>query len=388
MPVPLRYSIRHVARRWRTTTLTVFAIALVVAMLVIVLSLAQGLSEAFVSSGDPRNLLVLRKGSTSETNSTVDRKHLANIRFLDGIAAGPDGRPLAELETINIASMEKVSGGKSNAIVRGAGQSSFQMRPGLRIVEGRSWTPGLQELIVGDGASKRFVGARVGDRIKLVKSEWTIVGRFDAGRTAFDSEFWGDIEVLNREFDRDVYSSIIVQAADPAGRDRLKAAIEVNQQLSGLKPRAETDYYAEQTKNSKPIQYLGTMIAVIMAVGAVFSAMNTMYAAISSRAREIGTLRILGYSRRSILLCFMIESAILGLCGGVAGGLLALPMNGVATGTSNMYSFSEVAFAFRVTPSLLGIGVAFAMVMGVVGGFLPALQASRAAIVDSLRDGA
>ncbi|MCX7719272.1 MAG: ABC transporter permease [Candidatus Sumerlaeaceae bacterium] len=388
MAIPLRYSIRHIGLRWRTTTLTVFAFALVVAMLVIVLSLAQGLSEAFVSSGDPRNLLVLRKGSTSETNSTVDRKHLAKIRYLEGVAAGPDGRPLAELETINIVSLEKNGGGKSNAIIRGAGPSSFGMRPGLRIVEGRPFTPGLQELIVGDGASKRFRNTRVGDRVKLVKSEWIIVGRFDTGRTAFDSELWGDVEVLNREFDRDVYSSIIVQATDPAGRDRLKAAIESNQQLSGLKPRAEVDYYAEQTKNSKPIQYLGTMIAVIMAVGAVFSAMNTMYAAISSRAREIGTLRILGYSRRSILLCFIIEAAMLGLVGGVLGGLLALPMNGVATGTSNMYSFSEVAFAFRVTPTLFAIGVGFAVVMGIVGGFLPALQASRAAIVENMRDGA
>jgi ABC-type lipoprotein release transport system permease subunit len=366
--------------------LTVFAIALVVAMLVIVLSLAQGLSEAFVSSGDPRNLLVLRKGSISETNSTVDRRHLANIRYLQDIARGPDGRPLAELETINIVSMEKATGGKSNALVRGAGPHSFQMRSGLRIVEGRAWTPGLQELIVGDGASTRFANARVGNTVKLVKNEWRIVGRFDTGRTAFDSEFWGDVETLNREFDRDVYSSIIVQAADEAARERLKAAIEGNQQLSGLKPRAETDYYAEQTKTSRPIQYLGTMIAVIMAVGAVFSAMNTMYAAISSRTREIGTLRILGYSRRSILLCFMIESAFLGLCGGILGGLLALPMNGLATGMSNMYSFSEVAFAFRVTPELLGIGVAFAVVMGMVGGFLPALQASRATIVESLRD--
>lgn len=372
--------------RWRTVAFTVGAIALVVAMLICVMALAQGLDEAFVTTGDPRNLIVLRKGSNAETNSTVSREYFNLVQYLPGVARGPSGLPLAARETVNIANVEKTGGGKSNGIFRGVQETSPALRPNWSLVEGRMFRTGLQELIVGNGAAGRFAGAVVGGTVRLNKTDWKIVGRFDANRSAFDSEFWGDVEALNREFTRDTYSAFLIQAAagDVAA---LREQFEASQRLSTLAARPEPEYYEEQTKSAGPIRFLGGMISVIMSVGAVFAAMNTMYAAIGSRSWEIATLRVIGYPRRSILLCFMLESLLIGLVGGVLGCLLALPMNGVATGTTSMVSFAEVAFAFRVTPQLMLTGVVFAMVLGAVGGFLPALQASRQKIVESLREG-
>jgi putative ABC transport system permease protein len=385
MAIPLKYNIRHAARRWRTSLFTVFIIGLVVALFVSMLALTNGLNQAFATTGDPLNVLVLRQGSTAETNSTINRTDFYTAKFLDGIAVGSDGTPLVTVETINIASLARPDGARSNASIRGVSAVSMRMRDGIKLVEGRMPTPGLNELVVGNGAASRFGGANVGDAIRLVKSNWTIVGRFDGGSTAFNSEFWGDVEQLNREFDRTVYSSMLMRAATPADVDRLIATIEGSQRLANLEGRRETDYYKEQTKSSAPIKFLGLMISFIMAVGAVFAAMNAMYATVASRSSEIATLRVLGFSRRSILLAFMIEAAVTGVAGGIVGGLMSLPMNGVTTGTTSFTTFSEISFAFQVTPGLLLGGVIFATVIGVIGGFLPALQASRLTIIDGLR---
>ncbi len=387
MAIPLKYNIRHVMRRWKTTAMTVFAVGLVVAMFVCVLALANGLSRAFVVSGDPSNVLLMRKGSTAETNSTVNRDDYYDAKFLPGVARGADGEPQIAVETANIASMAKASGGSSNAVFRGVGPTSLSMRKNIRLVEGRMVTPGLNELMVGSSATTRFKNARIGDTIKLVKSEWKIVGRFDASKSAFDSEFWGDVEQLNREFDRTVYSSMLIRAESPELVPTIIQTVETDQRLASLKAQTEISYYEEQTKSSMPIQFLGMMISVIMAVGAVFAAMNAMYASVSSRSTEIATLRVLGFSRRSILLSFSIESLVIGMLGGIVGGILAMPINGVSTGTANFVTFSEVAFAFRVTPGLIASGIIFASLIGVVGGFLPALQASRLPIIDGLKGG-
>ncbi len=387
MAIPLKYNIRHVMRRWKTTAMTVFAVGLVVAMFVCVLALANGLSQAFVVSGDPSNVLLMRKGSTAETNSTVNREDYYDAKFLPGVARGADGEPQIAVETANIASMAKASGGSSNAVFRGVGPTSLSMRKNIRLVEGRMVTPGLNELMVGSSATTRFKNARIGDTIKLVKSEWKIVGRFDASKSAFDSEFWGDVEQLNREFDRTVYSSMLIRAESPELVPTIIQTVETDQRLASLKAQTEISYYEEQTKSSMPIQFLGMMISVIMAVGAVFAAMNAMYASVSSRSTEIATLRVLGFSRRSILLSFSIESLVIGMLGGIVGGILAMPINGVSTGTANFVTFSEVAFAFRVTPGLIASGIIFASLIGVVGGFLPALQASRLPIIDGLKGG-
>lgn len=386
MAIPIKYNFRHVILRWRTTALTIFAIALVIATFVSMLALANGLSQAFATTGDPQNLLVLRGGATAETNSSISREQWRVLKFVDEIARDADGEPLASPEAINIVSLRRKTGDSSNAIIRGVGPKSMALRPQMRIVEGRDVRPGLRELIVGTGASARFANAQVGGRIKLVKSEFTIVGRFDAAQTAADSEFWGDVEELNREFDRTVYSSILVRAPSIEGVAALQGAIDRNQRLAELKYEIETDYYQKQTSSAAPIQYLGTFIAIVMAVGAIFAAMNTMYAAISSRGWEIATLRILGFSRRSILISFVLEAMFLAFLGGVAGCLMALPINGVTTGTSNFQTFSEVAFAFRITPSVIAQALGFSLFMGFVGGLLPALQASRQQIVGSMRD--
>jgi len=386
MAIPIRYNLRHLFRRWRTTLLTSLAIGLVVAVFVIMLSLAQGLSEAFVASGDPRNVLVMRSGSTSETNSLITRDQVRVLQYLPGVSVDAEGKPLVSVEVINLLNIPRTTGGTSNVMIRGVGQQAFAMRPQVQIVEGDPFRPGLRELVVGSTASERFVGCRVGQTVKLVKSEWTIVGRFDAGRSAFDSEIWGDTEELSREFDRDFYSTVLMRVDDAVAREALIGRIEEDQQLASLKPRTELAYYEDQTKTAGPLKFLGMFLAVVMAIGAVFSAMNTMYAAVAGRGREIATLRVLGYSRRSILISFVIESILLALVGGALGGLLSLPMNGVATGTTNFLTFTEVAFQFRVTPALILGGFLFAAVMGVIGGFLPALQASRRAIVEGLRE--
>lgn len=386
MAIPIRYNLRHLVRRWRTTVLTSLAIGLVVAVFVIMLSLAQGLSDAFVSSGDPLNVLVLRSGATSETNSLINRDQMRLLKYLPGVDTDPNGDPLISVEVINLMNLPKTSGGTSNAMVRGVSPAAFAIRPLVKIVEGRPFRPGLREIIVGSTASGRFADCRVGQTLKFVNSHYTIVGRFDAARSAFDSEFWGDTEELSREFNRDFYSTVVLRVADSRAAADLIARIVADRQLASMKPRTEWDYYQDQTKNAGPIRFLGGFLAVVMAVGAVFSAMNTMYAAVAGRGREIATLRVLGFSRRSILLSFVIESILLALIGGVIGGLLSLPMNGVATGTSNFLTFTEVAFYFRVTPPLLIGGLVFAAIMGAVGGFLPALQASRRPIVETLRE--
>lgn len=387
MAIPLKYNIRHVFLRWRTTSLTVFAVALVVAMFVCMLSLAKGLDASLVDSGDPLNVIVMRKGATAETNSSVERAAFNVIQFLPGIARDADDKPIAAMETINLAIMKKADGnGSSNAIFRGTGPQSMAMRPGVKLVEGRMPQQGLKELIVGAGASKRFAGANVGDKIKLVKTQYEIVGRFDGGQTAFNSEFWGEVEDLNREFDRTVYSAFLLRAKDAASVDPLIEAVNSNQQAGSVRAQGEFQYYRKQTQASNPIRFLGVFLSIVMSVGAVFAAMNTLYASIAGRSWEVATLRILGFSRRSILLCFMIESVFLCSLGGLLGGLLALPMNGVATGTTNFASFAEIAFAFQITPLLILYGVLFSAFIGLVGGFLPALQASRQTIISSLRD--
>ncbi|MDX1973034.1 MAG: ABC transporter permease [Candidatus Sumerlaeia bacterium] len=386
MAIPLKYNIRHVLLRWRTTSLTIFAVALVVAMFVCMLSLANGLETSLTDSGNPLNVVVMRKGATSETNSSVERSAFTVIQYAPEIARDAEDQPLAAKETINIVIMKRRTGGSTNAIVRGIDAQSLALRPEITLVEGRMPKPGLTELVVGTAASKRFENAQVGQKIKLVKTQYEIVGRFDAGQTAFNSEFWGDVEGLNREFDRTVYSSFLIRARDAASVEPLIKAIESNQQAPNLRGQKEVAYYKAQTISAAPIKFLGVFLSVVMSVGAVFAAMNTLYASIAGRSWEVATLRILGFSRTSILICFLIESVFLCLLGGVLGGLLSLPMNGVATGTTNFASFAEIAFAFQITPMLLLYGLLFSAFIGLVGGFLPALQASRQTIISSLRE--
>ncbi|MCC6547034.1 ABC transporter permease [Candidatus Sumerlaeota bacterium] len=386
MPLPLKYNVRHVARRWKTTSMTILAIALVVAIFICMLALSNGITHAFRISGEPRNVIVLRSGSNAETNSAVERTVYDIAKVLPGIARDKDGNALVTAETINIATLPKKTGGGGNASIRGFGPMSMAMRPQIKLVAGRMPDPALHELIVGSGAAERFANTEIGDEIKLVKSKWKIVGRFEAENSAFSSELWGDVDRLNLEFDRTVYSSLLMQADSIEARDALIKAFKDDQRLSKLEGQPEAGYYEKQTaQTAKPIEFLGMLISIIMAIGAVFAAMNAMYASISSRAWEISTLRVIGFSRFSIILSFCLESLFVGFIGGVIGALLALPINGVTTGTTSWSTFSELAFAFRITPSLVLGGIVFASLIGVIGGFLPAIQASRIAIVDGLK---
>ncbi len=386
MVVPLKYNLRHLRVRWRSTLVTVVCIALVVGVFVMVMALAQGLKATFVSSGDPRNLLVLRQGSLAESSSQVTFDNVRQTKFLEGIARTDRGEPLVSAEIMVLITLHRASGGKAHVQVRGLGPLGLQLRPEVRFVEGRHFTPGRRECIVSSGLARRFPDLRLGQTFRTGKHAWTVTGIFDASKTAYDSEIWVDADEARDAFNRTFYGSILLRPVDATAAATLKRRIESDKQLQ-LRVLTESDYYREQTKTAAPIRIFGAVLAAIMSLGAGFSAMNTMYASVGARAREIGTLRVLGFRRRSIYVSFLCESLVVAAAGGTLGCLLALPMNGLATGTFNWSTFAEVSFEFRVTGGLLARGMAFALVMGVLGGLLPARLAARQPVLDALRAG-
>lgn len=385
MIIPLQYNLRYLRTRWTGTLITAVTFGLVVAVFVIVMALAQGLDRAFVTTGDPLNLLIMRPGVQSEMQSNVSIDRYQIIRTLEGIATGADGEPIVAPEVLVVVNKPKLpDGGKSNLQVRGIDLKTLELRPQVRIVEGRMYEPGLREVIASRLVSKRFQGFRLGDTPTLGGGTWTVVGLFDAAGTAYDSEVWCDYEELQQEFDRrGGYSTVVARATDPAAAASLARTIDEDPRLK-LEVKTEVQYYSEQTSTSTPLKLFGTFLATVMAIGACFAGMNTMYGNVASRSKEIGTLRVLGYTPVSIVLCFVSESVLLALIGGIFGCLLSLPMNWVTTGTTNFQTFSEVVFQFAVTPRLMGIALGFAVVMGVVGGLLPAVSAARRPIIDCL----
>ncbi|MGH7411749.1 MAG: ABC transporter permease [Candidatus Methylomirabilis sp.] len=387
MGIPLSYNLRNMRVRAFSTVMTALSIGLVVAVFIGVMALARGLEEAFVSTGEPLNLVVLRQGSQVETSSVVTRDSLQVIKYLPGVAVDSAGTPLVSPEVIVLLNLPKRSNGQgSNVIVRGLSAKGFELRPQVRLVQGRPFKPGLRELLLGRSVSERFQNAGLGETLRFGRSHWTVVGLFEAGRTAFDSEIWADASELAEDFDRLHYSSVLLRAESGSALRMIEQRISDDRRLH-LKALAEPAYYAEQTKTAGPIKILGSFMAILMSIGASFAAMNTMYAAVARRSREIGVLRVLGFRPGSILLSFLTESLLLGLVGGVLGCLLASPIHGLTTGTTNFRTFSEVSFAFRITPDLLLRGVGFSLVMGVLGGLLPARLASRQPMVETLREG-
>lgn len=385
MAIPLKYNFRSLLVRRASTLMTVVSIALVVAVFVAVVALANGLETSLVATGHPLNVLALRVGSQSETQSTIPHEALPIIRYYPGVQNAADGEPLVSGEItvlINLVKRESLLG--SNVLIRGLSKSGLELRPQVRIVEGRMFQPGQREVIVSRSISKRFKSTALHDTLRFGKGAWTVVGLFEAGRTAFDSEIWADVNQIANDYNRTAYSSILVRAVSPAAARELKNKISGDQRLR-LSGHQELDYYAEQTKAAGPIKFLGLLMAVSMAVGACFAAMNTMYAAVIYRTREIATMRVLGFKRGSILFSFLTESLLIALIGGVFGCILALPINGLSTGTTNFRTFSEVTFDFRVTPGVLLDGMLFATALGLLGGFLPAHQAARQGMVAALR---
>lgn len=388
MAIPLKYNVRNLIVRWRLTLATMLGIALVVAVFVLVMALARGLKATYINTGDGRNLLVLRKGSTSESSSQIGRDLVRRIRYLDGIEriATPQGdQPLLSAEVIVLVNLERVNNaGSANVLFRGIEPTGLQLRPHIQLVEGRMFRPGLRECVVSRKISGRFDPCRVGDTFRTGKTWWRVVGVFDAGKSAFESEIWADADETRDVFNRPFYGSILMRPVDDTAARELTARLEGDRQLR-VRVLPESEYYREQTRSAGVFQFMGGFLAAIMSIGASFSAMNTMYAAVGARTREIGTLRALGYRRRTIYLSFLIEAMTLGLLGGALGCLLALPINGVALGTFSWTTFSEVAFEFRITPELMGKGMLFALIMGLLGGILPARLAARKPVLDALR---
>ncbi len=387
MAVPIRYNIRNLRQRKGATVMTALGIALTVTIAIFIMALLAGLNDAFSTSGDPSDVLILRKGSTSELAAGgVQRDALQIIKEMAGIAHNGRGEPLVSGEDVLVIVLPRKDGtGEVNVTVRFLTPLGIEMRPKIRLVAGRWFTPGQQEVVVSRSINRRFGRAEIGDAIQIGSRTWNVVGMFDAGGTAHESEIWGDINQLATEFDRTVYSSILVRAAGPAAAEALRNQVNDDQRLK-LNGMLETDYYSSQTRSGAPIKFVGMIVAVIMAIGSCFAAMNTMYAAVAYRAREIATLRIIGFSRVPILVSFVLESLLLALLGAAAGILLMLPFNGLTTGTSNAVTFSEVVFSLRMTPGVIGVAVIFAVVMGIFGGLAPAWHASRQNIIAALRD--
>ncbi len=387
MKIPFKYNLRSLFVRRGTTLMTILSIAFVVLVYVGVLALAGGLRVAFSASGDPKNVLVLRDGAKTELESFFDEDKRRQLAALPGIAKGKDGQPLASGSVYIIQILKRTDGSESNVSLRGVEPSMFALRPQVEMVEGRRFEPGRSEVIVGQSLAKRFPGLRLGKDIAFGRVRFKVVGVFDAAGGSFNSEVWGASRDVSDAFRRgSSVSSMVLHTASPEAAERLVKVIEGDQRLK-LKPMLETKYYAEQAgTNAAQFVVLGSILAVVMAVGACFAAANTMFAQVSARAHEIGTLRALGFRRRTILSAFLIEAALLGLLAGVLGVVLALPLNGLTAGTMNAVTFSEISFALRTTPGILAGGVLLALVTALIGGFPAAMSASRRQITSLLRE--
>ncbi len=386
MAIPFTYIVRNLASRRLTTALTAGGMALVVYVFATVLMLAAGLEQTLVATGQDDNVVVIRRAAQSEVQSGIDRQQAAIVETLPDIATGADGNRLVSREPVVLISLTKRDSAKpANVVIRGVTPEGVALRPQARIVEGRMFRPGTSEIVTGRAITSGFRGAGVGETMRFGSRDWTVVGSFDAGRTGFDSEIWGDAEQMLQAFRRQGFSSLIFKLADPDRFDAVKRELESDPRLT-LEAKRETRFYADQSETlSKFISYLGGTISAIFSIGAIIGAMITMYASVASRTGEIGTLRALGFSRASILTAFLVESLLLGLVGGVVGLVAASFMQVLSISTMNFQTFAELAFTFRLTPGIVAASLAFALGMGFVGGFLPAARAARMKIVDALR---
>ncbi len=389
MALPLSYNVRNLVVRWKVTVLAIFGIGLVVTVFVVLVAMANGFRIALRATGSPDNGIVVQRGSNSELTSFYSHEQASLIMADDRVARGADGAPLASPEIVIVANLpRRADGAPTNVTIRGVLPRAFEVRRGVRIVEGRSFKPGLNEVIVGKRIHERMRGIDLGGSITIQRRQWEIVGLFTADGGSFESEVWGDGDVMGPAFMRTGgQNSLTVRLKDAGRLEAFDRDLEANPQMQ-VKMVQERRYYEDQAGPvAKSLLALAGFVAIVMGIGAVFGAMNTMYAIVAARTREIGTLRALGFPRRSILAAFLIESVFLALVGGVVGCLLAFPMNGFTTATGNTASFSEIAFAFRITPMTLVIGLGFAVVMGLLGGLLPSLRASRLPITSALREG-
>jgi putative ABC transport system permease protein len=384
MKLPLIYNVRSVFVRWRATLATVLCTALVVAVYVVIQSLAVGLEKSSGNTGDPRNLLVVRRGATAESTSQITPEQYRIIRYVKGIARDSSGLPLASSDLSLVINVPRAGGGEANAIVRGISPLGALLRPQVRLTEGRWFTPGKREVVVSERLAVRLAGMQIGQSFKTGPVTLRVVGHFEGNRSAFDSEIWMDANEARSIFDRENYSSVLLRPETPDAREGIVHQLE-NDKRFKLRALPELDYYQEQTGAVKLIKILGSFLATTMSIGAVFAAMNTMYAAVGARTREIGTLRVLGYRRKSILAGFLVEGILLAFLGGILGCVLSLVFNGWSVGTLSFETFSETVFDFRITPLLIVQGLAFSVVVGLVGSLLPAIRAARLPVISALK---
>ena len=386
MKIPFSYIFRNLLARKLTTLLTASGMALVVFVFAAVLMLDAGLKKTMVGTGRLDNVLAIRTGAQTEIQSGVTREQAALIESMPQVARGQSGEAMASKESLVLISLYKTGQDKgSNIVTRGVSPMGIVLRPQVNIVEGRMFRPGSSEIVVGRNINREFDGTGLGQSIRFAQRDWTIVGVFDGGKSAFDSEVWGDVDQLMQSFRRFNYSSMIVQLADSNAFDALAKNIAADVRLT-IDVKREQLFYEEQSRAlSTFISFLGLLLSVVFSIGAMIGAAITMYSSVAMRTAEIGTLRALGFRRLSILVAFLSESLLLGLVGGIAGLFFATFLQAITVSTLNFQSFSQLAFSFTLTPAIIIQTVVFSLFMGFIGGFLPALRAARMKIVDSLR---
>lgn len=387
MKIPFSYIARNLWFRKLTTLLTASGMALVVFVFAAVLMLDAGLKSTLVSTGSADNVVVIRQGSETEVQSGLLRDQASLVETAPEVARAPDGASSASKEVVVLNSLPKREDPtkRSNVVVRGLSTKGLALRPQVKIVEGRMFRPGSNEIVVGSSVARQFAGVEVGQQLSFAGRQWTVVGVSDAGKTAFDSEIWGDVDQLMQAFRRTAYSSMIARLNRPEDFDALRARLDEDPRLK-VTVKRERQFYEDQSRSlSNFITLLGMALSVIFSLGAMIGAAITMYAAVATRTAEIGTLRALGFRRASVLVAFLGESLLLALVGGLAGLVAASFLTAITISTTNFQSFSELAFSFQLTPRIVVQSLAFALLMGLVGGFLPAIKASRMKIVDALR---
>jgi ABC-type lipoprotein release transport system permease subunit len=385
MKIPLIYNVRSVWQRPVSTLTTALGMGLVVLVFIAMMALSRGFRAAIVETGSPENVLVVRSGADNELMSGLSRSTVQTIAGMPFVARGPDGRPLASAEVYVLVSLERFGEEDALVVARGVGPEAFNVRKNVKIVAGRMINSGTSEILVGKSIVGRFAGTEIGGTINFANRDWTVVGHFAADGSAFESEIWGENEQFMPAFRGEVFQSLTFRMKDASAFESIKRTLDDDPRLP-VGAHREYDFYANQSELlTQVLNIAAVFIAGIMAIGAVFGAVNTMYAAVSGRAPEIAVLLTLGFRPLSVLASFLFEALLIALIGGVLGCLLALPLNGVMTSTTNWASMSEIAFAFRVTPDLLLRGLIFALVMGAIGGFFPARRAARQPVVEAAR---
>jgi putative ABC transport system permease protein len=388
MAIPIIYNVRSVKARWTSTIVAVAGIAGTVGVFIAMLSLARGFRATLVSSGSEDNALITRAGATSEMTSGLGLDSVKIIQDGPGIARADNG-PLVTPEAVLMAPIPLISTGTdANVELRGVSPSVMAVRRNIKIIEGRMFQPGVAELIVGKNARATYSGLTLGSTIALGTVRWKVVGTFDAGGSSFDSEVWGDAHLLNGAYNRPdtISQSVTVHLTSPAALQQLKDSLTADPRLN-VDVTREIDYYAKQsTRMTTLITILGGFVAGIMAIGAVFGALNTMYSAVAERGREIATMRALGFGAAAVVVSFLIEALLIAFVGGAIACVAVLPLNGLTTSTMNFQTFSNLAFAFKITPELLVKGIVFALTMGLIGGLLPAVRAATGPVATALRE--